>query len=418
MADMFSHIACLALVVCICTAVSRSSLETKWRFGKTSGLKHYKLLTPSAMKGVGKTAKEVNSNLAQTKGDKVIPEHYRPIKSMEQIKLNMRTRREVRTLVEALKTNADKLENLTQGMAVLLKSVMQQTNEQSNITARLEHMNPLFVSLFVMLADVAFSSSPRIAKQHENVLNMFRYFRENILTNNDVMKFDEEMTPVITWYARSTSFNMTSCLEFRDSGFRISGVYRIQIPNSKKFIDVYCDQDTDGGGWLVIQRRQDGSEDFYRSWSDYQHGFGNIEAEFWLGNDNLYQLTRTSQEFRVDLMDFDGNTAYAKYSSFAVGSSASYFTLTISGYSGTAGDAMDYHNGYKFSTKDNDNDSSSTLCATKYKGAWWYGSCYNANLNGLYFNKSVTDNTSLNWYKWKGNNETLKKSEMKIRPRT
>ena len=352
MADMFSHTACLALVVCICTAVSRSSLETKWRVEKTSGLKHYKLLTPSAMKRIGKTAKEVNSLLDQTKGDKVIPEHYRPIKSMEEIKLNVRTRREVRTLVEALKTNADKLENLTQGMDVLLKSVMQQTNEQSNITTRLEHMNPLFVSLFVMLADVAFSTSPRIAKQQETILNISRYFRENILANKDAMMFDEKMASVVKWYANSTMLNMTSCVDIRNSGFDTSGVYRIRIPNSIKVINVYCDQDTDGGGWLVIQRRQDGSEDFYRSWSDYQHGFGNIEAEFWLGNDNLYQLTSTSQELRVDLMDFDGNTAYAKYSSFAVGSSAGDFTLSISGYSGTAGDALDYHNEYKFSTKD------------------------------------------------------------------
>jgi len=40
----------------------------------------------------------------------------------------------------------------------------------------------------------------------------------------------------------------------------------------------------------VFQRRQDGSEDFYRFWSDYEAGFGNLEGEFWLGQPNLSKL--------------------------------------------------------------------------------------------------------------------------------
>ena len=44
-------------------------------------------------------------------------------------------------------------------------------------------------------------------------------------------------------------------------------------------------------GWTLIERRQDGSVDFYRTWDEYRDGFGDLEGEFWLGNEHIYQIT-------------------------------------------------------------------------------------------------------------------------------
>ena len=97
----------------------------------------------------------------------------------------------------------------------------------------------------------------------------------------------------------------------------------------------------DGGGWTVFQRRLNGSVDFYLGWESYKNGFGNLNGEFWLGNDNLHRLTAIGNStMRVDLEDFDGDIRYAVYTAFKVADEADKYGLLIGGYSGTAGDAM------------------------------------------------------------------------------
>ena len=57
------------------------------------------------------------------------------------------------------------------------------------------------------------------------------------------------------------------------------------------------------------------------------------------GNDNLHLLTSdTRQQLRVNLADFEGNTKYAEYDNFTVGSSREKYRLVSLGtYTGTAG---------------------------------------------------------------------------------
>ena len=77
--------------------------------------------------------------------------------------------------------------------------------------------------------------------------------------------------------------------------------------------------DTDGGEWLVFQRREDGKKDFYRNYTDYTHGFGDLYAEHWLGLEALHHLTRDySFTLRVDLEDWSGGRADATYSDFSI----------------------------------------------------------------------------------------------------
>nr|XP_041568244.1 tenascin-X-like isoform X2 [Taeniopygia guttata] len=188
---------------------------------------------------------------------------------------------------------------------------------------------------------------------------------------------------------------------------------------------VFCDMETDGGGWLVFQRRQDGSTDFWRGWESYARGFGNISGEFWLGNEALHELTTaTRTELRIDLRT-GRDSAFALYRDFAVGSAEERYRLRVGAFSGTAGDALSYHSGSPFSTRDRDfrdprdrRDPSGRPrpppCAVAYGGAWWYRNCHYANLNGRY--GTPRDHQGIHWFPWKGFNVSIPFTEMKLRP--
>ncbi|XP_041374731.1 ficolin-2-like [Gigantopelta aegis] len=184
-------------------------------------------------------------------------------------------------------------------------------------------------------------------------------------------------------------------------------------------VSVFCDMRTLNGGWLVFQRRMDGSEDFYRTWNEYKDGFGDLEGEFWLGNEIIHQITsRAVYEMRIDFEDFEGNTRYAMYSSFTLGSEAEKYTLHVGSYSGDAGNALYWHNNTLFSTKDADWDAHTYgSCAVEFHGAWWYTACLACNLNGLYLGgPTCVSGKGVVWYEWRGLLYSLKRTEMKIRP--
>ena len=112
---------------------------------------------------------------------------------------------------------------------------------------------------------------------------------------------------------------LSDCSDLLKSGHTQSGLYSVN-PDGRGHFTVYCDMHTDGGGWTVFQRSQDGSVNFYRGWNDYKAGFGQLTAEFWLGNDKIHRLTASKlSSLRVELEDWKGVQVYAKYDKFNIG---------------------------------------------------------------------------------------------------
>ncbi|XP_050095218.1 fibrinogen-like protein 1 [Anopheles aquasalis] len=226
----------------------------------------------------------------------------------------------------------------------------------------------------------------------------------------------DEIQSKVTTIERMQQGSFRSCKEIAT---KTPGIYNIRPSDALPSFLAYCDQYSYGEGWMVIQSRKDGSENFNRSWNDYRNGFGKVDGEHWLGLERLYQITKNRAcELFVGLQDFNNTYKYAYYNAFAIGSaSEGYYLKTLGTYSGNAGDSLRQHKGMKFSTHYMDYDAHANAnCAKTWHGGWWFNACYHAFLNGLYQNVSGRENAMIGWFgfhnEWRG----LSYSRMMIRP--
>ncbi|XP_033762491.1 uncharacterized protein LOC117344006 [Pecten maximus] len=171
------------------------------------------------------------------------------------------------------------------------------------------------------------------------------------------------------------------CNALYNIGFNMSGNYTIH-PDNKTGYDVYCDMEHGDGGWVVVQHRFDGSEMFNRSFAEYEHGFGDLNGEFWLGLEKISKLSNPGRKVRFLLQTFNGTWMALEYGNFSVANASQQYTLNVSQHmSGFAPESFEYNSGEKFYTFDNDNAGH---CAVRRFAGWWFGSCTFLNINGEY----------------------------------
>ena len=177
-----------------------------------------------------------------------------------------------------------------------------------------------------------------------------------------------------------------------------------------------CDMEADRFGWILFQRRVSTSTGFDRGWNEYKSGFGDLNGNFWLGLDKLEKLAgpRKNAILRVDLMHliWPKVKRYAQYRRFEISNEAQGYKLTISGYSGNAGNSLRFYNGKAFSTKDRGNYMN---YAKKYLGGWWYTNVLRVNLNSIFPTSTENNARYMSWYGFCQRHGGIFFSEMKIK---
>ncbi|KAK0064976.1 BpsFReDn22 [Biomphalaria pfeifferi] len=173
--------------------------------------------------------------------------------------------------------------------------------------------------------------------------------------------------------------------------------------------DSICDSSDPKGLFFVIQRRYSGSSvDWNLDWETYKTGFGSQCGDFYLGNENIYQLTvKASYLLRIKI-DFQDTNFTFYYSGFRLGSEEESYRLTL-GITDSANKDLLEHNGMNFSTYDRSDPNG---CACFYSSGWWYNSCFKVNLFGDM--QSTENSFGAIWESITGYGKSLKFTEMAI----
>ncbi len=219
---------------------------------------------------------------------------------------------------------------------------------------------------------------------------------------------------------------LTDCAEVLASDAASeSGVYTIFVGGTT-LKQVWCDMDSDGGGWTVFLKRFDGSVNFYRNHVTYKQGFGAADGEHWLGLDALHALT-TSKTYalRVDVSDWTGASTFTLYESMSIGDESQDYVLSLGAFvGGGGGDCLLYNDGQRFSTYDRKLDLMDAHdCAVYHMGAWWYKACSTCHPTSKYYqggSYSNANNDGMQWRSWSKHEGdhyySMKTLMMKLRP--
>ncbi|XP_060655805.1 microfibril-associated glycoprotein 4-like isoform X2 [Drosophila nasuta] len=251
-------------------------------------------------------------------------------------------------------------------------------------------------------------------------LEDFNYNTLNWLSNNNASQIEDDLfedigNETIDAFKDST-LNKTD--DFQVQGFPLNCfkdaestyISEVWVPNVGSH-NVLCD----AFGWTVILNRFNGSENFYRKWSDYRSGFGDLEGEFFIGLEILHQMTSSqSYDIRIELTSFDDYVYHADYSKFIIGSEQEKYSLkSIGGHHGTLENVFESNIGQEFTTFDSDNDKwVEGNCAVHYSSAGWFDKVATMNLFGNYLHSEVMDDQGIWWKDIK----TWKAVKITIRP--
>ena len=178
-------------------------------------------------------------------------------------------------------------------------------------------------------------------------------------------------------------------------------IYHDRPGEDKPYVHVACDQDTDGGGWMIYQRRHwpNGTHvKFDNAWHAYKVGFGELGdnlSDMWMGNENAFLMLqayaryRHQCELRIEMLRENGESMLATMQNFQLKPEVHHYEWNWNSNSEVTTDAtmtraLQHHRQKVFWTI---GYTSSTRCR-QFASGWWYigRRCAELAINGPWYN--------------------------------
>ena len=265
------------------------------------------------------------------------------------------------------------------------------------------------LAIFILTVLTAAVSDQAVEKvgQYQQCMEQFKLFRHKLL------QIRKECPPPLP----------QSCCQLKETFYGArSGVYLMkeQCRVGKRKTYSYCDMETDGGGWLVIQRRFNGTVSFDRTMEEYENGFGDASSEFWYGLKNILCFAKDNNdvELRIDLEYPNGNRGFVHYKHFTISAGSNYEASTTVFKTSPARVSSNFYNPqtryhYRYGNRPvyQRYFYMKANCSSNPRvGGWWDTSC-RGNPNG----PGPRDNSNV-YAMWNG--DVVTKTEIKIRQRS
>nr|AAI53663.1 Fgg protein [Danio rerio] len=214
--------------------------------------------------------------------------------------------------LDDMEQELEEIANLTRGAqdkVVYLKDSEAQAQKQSPDTYIKKSSN--------MLDDILrFEKS--ILAQEEQIYQLQSVLQANEKKITDLKQMSMQLDQMCKEPCKDTVEIQTvtgkDCQDIANKGGKVSGLYYVKPARAPEAFLVYCEIDSFGRGWTVLQRRRDGSVDFSKNWIQYKEGFGYLSpddrTEFWLGNEKIHLLSVQSSVpyvLRIEMVDWEGN---------------------------------------------------------------------------------------------------------------